>query len=207
MFGRIERLLVTTFALAVFCLPALAHAAAGPGRDAPAFTLPSADGKEVSLSDFAGKVVVLEWTNAGCPFVRKHYDSGNMQSLQKKWKDKDVVWLTMNSSAPGKQGYVDAAAAKKEIAENKAEPTAYLLDHDGKVGKAYGARATPHMFVIDAKGKVAYTGAIDDKRTANVADIPRAENLVSLALEAVLAGKKVNAPATLPYGCGMKYAD
>lgn len=210
MFSRVERLLSIPLALAALVallIPAVGHAAAGPGKPAPAFTLPSADGKQVSLSDFKGKVVVLEWTNAGCPFVRKHYDSGNMQALQKRWTEQGVVWLTINSSAEGKQGHVDAAAARKEIADNKAQPTAYLLDHDGKVGKAYGAKATPHMFVIDAEGKMVYTGAIDDKRSANVDDIPRAKNLVSAALEAVLAGQPVKAPATLPYGCAMKYAD
>jgi len=195
-------------ALALFAIaPAGARAAARPGEPAPAFTLVDADGKERSLAEFAGKPVVLEWTNAGCPFVRKHYDSGNMQALQKKWTEKGVVWLTINSSAKGKQGHVDGAGAKKEMAENQAAPTAYLLDPDGKVGKSYGATATPHMFVIDAKGQVVYAGAIDDKPSTDRADIAGARNYVDEALTAVLAGKPVETRATRAYGCSMKYAD
>ena len=206
-------MILSRFRLALAALAALAlllplgAAAAKPGEAAPAFTLVDVDGKERSLAEFAGKPVVLEWTNAGCPFVRKHYDSGNMQALQKKWTEKGVVWLTVNSSAKGKQGHVDAAGAKKEIAANEAVPTAYLLDHDGKVGKAYGATAPPHMYVIDAKGQLAYAGAIDDKPSADQEDIAGAKNYVDAALTAVLAGEPVETKATRAYGCAMKYAD
>jgi len=201
-----KRLLGAALA-ALLLAPAAALAAAKPGEPAPAFTLPDADGGTRSLADFRGKWVVLEWTNAGCPFVRKHYDSGNMQALQKRWTAKSVAWLTMNSSAKGKQGHVDAAGAKAEIAKNGAAPTAYLLDHDGTVGKAYGATATPHMFVIDPEGKVVYTGAIDDKPSADAATIAGAKNYVDAALEAAMAGKPVETKATRAYGCSMKYAD
>lgn len=191
---------------ALFLVPAQAEASR-IGKAAPAFELQDANGRTRTLTEFAGKTVVLEWTNAGCPFVRKHYDSGNMQALQKKWTEKGVVWLTVNSSASGKQGHVDGAGAKKEIAANAAQPTAYLLDPSGKVGKAYGATATPHMYVIDAKGNLVYGGAIDDKPSADQADIPSAKNYVDAALTSVLAGEKVETGSTRAYGCAMKYAD
>lgn len=175
------------------------------GKTAPAFTLKGIDGKTYSLSDFKGKYVVLEWVNFGCPFVKKHYDAKNMQKLQEKWKAKDVAWLTVSSSAPGKQGYYDAAGAKQALKERNATPTAYLLDTDGKVGKAYGATATPHMYVIDPKGTLIYQGAIDSIRSANPADITKAENYVESALTAHMAGKKVATGTTQAYGCSVKY--
>lgn len=175
------------------------------GKSAPAFTLTGIDGKSYSLSDFKGKYVVLEWINFGCPFVKKHYDAKNMQNLQEKWKGKDVVWLTICSSAPGKQGYYDAAGAQQALKERNASPTAYLLDTDGKVGKAYGATATPHMYVVDPKGTLIYQGAIDSIRSANPADISKAENYVESALTSHMAGKKVATGTTQAYGCSVKY--
>lgn len=177
------------------------------GEKAPEFSLPAADGSTQTLSSFAGKVVVLEWFNQDCPFVRKHYDSGNMQGLQKEYAAKDVVWLTVSSSAEGKQGYLTAETAKAQIEKEGGAPAHFLLDHDGKVGKAYDAKTTPHMFVIDKEGKLAYSGAIDDKPSADKADIATSKNYVRAALEAVLAGTAVETPTSKAYGCGIKYAD
>ncbi len=193
--------------LAVVAFAGIAVAAPEVGKPAPAFTAQTASGKTVSLKDYAGKTVVLEWTNSGCPFVKKHYDSGNMQKLQADAKAKGVVWLTVNSSAPGKQGHVDPALAAKEMKDWKFQPTAYLLDHNGKVGKAYDARATPHMYVIDGKGILRYAGAIDDKPTANAADIKGAKNYVTAALGDLAAGRAVASPVTRAYGCTVKYPD
>ena len=194
------------FAAAALAVATPAIAAPQPGKTAPDFTLTSAAGKQVSLSDFRGKTVVLEWTNKGCPFVQKHYKSGNMQALQSEAAKDGVVWLTVNSSAKGQQGYVTAADAKAEMKTFRTTPTAYLLDHDGKAGHLYGATATPHMYVIDPKGTLAYMGAIDSKPTANAADIEGAENYVRTALAAVEDGKMPKVPATRAYGCSVKYA-
>jgi len=204
------RTAIAAFAAAPLAVIAFAGAAAAApevGKPAPAFTAQTAAGKTVSLKDFAGKTVVLEWTNSGCPFVKKHYESGNMQKLQADAKANGVVWLTVNSSAPGKQGHVDPALAAKEMKDWTFQPTAYLLDHDGKVGKAYDARATPHMYVIDGKGVLRYAGAIDDKPTANPADIEGAKNYVTAALADVAAGRAVASPVTRAYGCTVKYPD
>lgn len=175
------------------------------GAEAPAFTLPASSGKTHSLSDFRGKVVVLEWVNPGCPFVVKHYGSGNMQNLQKWATDQDVVWLSIDSSAPGKQGYLTAGDGEKLRKEAKWNSTALLLDPDGKVGKLYDAKTTPHMYVIGKDGKLAYVGGIDDKPTASPSDIPGARNHVKEALTEILAGKAVTVPVAKPYGCGVKY--
>lgn len=177
------------------------------GEMAPDFTLPGLNPKnrDVKLSDFKGKYVVLEWLNYGCPFVRKHYDSGNMQGLQKKYVGKNVIWLSVISSAPGKQGHVDAAGALKDKATNKSSATDVLLDPDGKVGTLYGAKTTPHMFIIDKEGKLAYQGAIDDQPDTDKASIPAAKNYVAAALEELMAGKKVVAHTTKSYGCSVKY--
>lgn len=205
------RTAIAAFAAAPLAVIAFAGTAAvaAPevGKPAPAFTAQTAAGKTVSLKDFAGKTVVLEWTNSGCPFVKKHYESGNMQKLQADAKANGVVWLTVNSSAPGKQGHVDPTLAAKEMKDWTFQPTAYLLDHDGKVGKAYDARATPHMYVIDGKGVLRYAGAIDDKPTANPADIEGAKNYVTAALADVAAGRAVASPVTRAYGCTVKYPD
>jgi len=203
-----------TWLTVALALAALAAASAAPvladavvGQAAPPFTLVDSTGQARSLSDFAGKVVVLEWWNYQCPFVGKHYGSGNMQKLQKEWTARGVVWLTVSSSAPGKQGYVDGTKANALMKERAGAPSAVLLDHDGKVGRAYGARTTPHMFVIDAKGRLVYAGGIDDRPSTDLADVPSSKNYVAAALTEVLAGKPVTTPVSTPYGCGVKYAD
>lgn len=171
---------------------------------APPFTLPAADGKSVSLSDFKGKYVVLEWWNFECPFVVKHY-SGNMQKLQKEFTEKGVIWLTINSSAPGTQGHVNGERALAIMKEKNGSPTHILLDHDGKVGRAYGAKTTPHMFLISPEGVILYDGAIDSIRSSNVADIEKAENYLVKAYNEASSGKPVSTPKTQPYGCSVKY--
>lgn len=197
---------IAALACILLLAPSLeAHAAAIVGKPAPALVARDVEGKTVRLDAYKGKYVVLEWVNRQCPFVRKHYGSGNMQALQKKYTEQGVVWLTICSSAPGKQGYVQAPEAKEWMAEEKAAPTDFLLDPKGRVGKAYGAKTTPHMFVIDPKGKVVYNGAIDDKPSTDREDIETARNYLALALDASLAGKKVDPAATQPYGCSVKY--
>ncbi|MDI1227963.1 MAG: thioredoxin family protein [bacterium] len=197
-------------AVAVFALatasPVMA-ATAAVGEKAPDFTLPAADGGDKALSSFAGKIVVLEWHNKGCPFVRKHYESGNMQGLQKELTAKDVVWLTINSSAPGKQGNENAGEALATAKSDGAASTHILLDEKGEVGKLYGATTTPHMFVIDKEGKLAYAGAIDDNASPDQETIKGAKNYVRDAVEALVAGKPVEVATTKSYGCGVKYAD
>jgi peroxiredoxin len=183
----------------------VAGAVAVVGEPAPGFTLTDTNGNTHSLADLKGKTAVLEWWNYQCPFVGKHYGSGNMQRLQKEWTAKGVVWLTISSSAPGKQGYVDAARANALMKERGGAPTAVLLDHDGKVGRAYGAKTTPHMFVIDPRGTVVYAGGIDDKPSTDQADIATAKNFVSAALAEVTAGRRVTTAASQPYGCSVKY--
>ena len=183
------------------------EAAARTVRAAPSFTLTSMDGKTVSLAQFKGRIVVLEWHNPGCPFVRKHYDSGNMQRTQAAAARQGVVWLTINSGAKGKQGYLTAAEAKAMTKKEKSAARAYLFDRTGSVGKAYRASATPHMYVIDGKGQLVYQGAIDDKPTADAADIKDARNHVLAALGELASGKAVSKPVTRAYGCSVKYAD
>lgn len=179
--------------------------AAGPGQDAPAFTLADAQGKSVSLSDHAGKTVVLEWVNFDCPYVRKHYGAGAMQALQKEATSKGVVWLSIASSAPGKQGHFEGKALQKRIAKEKWAGTSYLVDADGKVGRSYGARSTPQMVVIAPDGKVAYAGAIDDKPGSDAEELKSARNHVRDALAALAEGKPVDPATTVPYGCTIKY--
>src|SRR5215469_2791282 len=182
-------------------------ATAKPGDPAPQFSALDLSGKHVGLRDYAGKIVVLEWTNDGCPFVGKHYDSGNMQALQKKYTAAGVVWLTIASSAPGEQGYVTPSDAKTDLAHWRAAPTDFLLDPDGIIGRLYDARATPHMVVIDQAGRVAYMGAIDDKPSTRLADVKTAHNYVSAALDAVAVGQPVAVSSTRAYGCSIKYKD
>ena len=186
-----------------------APAAAAPviGQPAPAFTALDADGRTRSLSEFRGKTVVLEWTNAGCPYVQKHYKSGAMQALQKRAVADGVVWLTVISSAPGKQGHVAGADAKAWKASNNAGFTALLLDPAGKVGKAYDARTTPHMYVVDKAGKLAYMGGIDDKPTADPSSLRGAKNYVTAALADIKAGRPVATAVSKPYGCSVKYPE
>jgi peroxiredoxin len=202
-----SRLAFTAAALVVVAAAGarFARSAAVVGEPAPAFTLTDTNGRSHSLEDLRGKTVVLEWWNYECPFVGKHYGSGNMQKLQQEWTAKGVVWLTISSSAPGKQGYVDAAQANAWMKEKGAAPTAVLLDHDGRVGRAYGAKTTPHMFVIDPKGTLVYAGGIDDKPSTDQADIATAKNFVSAALAEVTAGKPVTTAISQPYGCSVKY--
>lgn len=180
-------------------------AAAAVGQPAPAFTATDSNGRTVNLADFRGRTVVLEWTNAECPFVQKHYNSDNMQNLQSAAKAKNIVWLTINSGASGKQGHVDGAEANSIMKRTGAAPTAYLLDADGKIGRAYGARTTPHMYVIDSKGVLAYMGGIDDIPSADPGDIGKARNFVSLALADLEAGKPVATTTARAYGCSVKY--
>ncbi|WP_293373461.1 thioredoxin family protein [Nevskia sp.] len=184
-----------------------AAALAGPsvGQPAPAFSAVDSNGKTVSLADFKGRTLVLEWSNDGCPFVKKHYGSGNMQALQKAYTAKNVAWLTVISSAPGKQGHVDGAAANKLSVDRGAVPTAVLLDASGAIGRLYDAKTTPQMFVIDTKGVLAYAGGIDSIPTADADDIAKATPYLKLAVDAVLAGQPVLSPATKPYGCSVKY--
>ena len=190
--------------LLAFAVPALADVRTG--ASAPDFTLPSAAGKPVRLADYRGRPVVLEWNNPGCPFVRKHYGSGNMQNIQGTARAEGATWLTINSGAPGQQGYMHADQATAFVRGQKAVPTAYLLDPDGKVGHLYGAKTTPHIYVIDAKGTLVYQGGIDDKPTANPADIAGAKNMPLAALADLRAGRKVAVPESRPYGCSVKYA-
>lgn len=180
-------------------------AAARPGEPAPAFEAVDSKGQTRSLVEFAGKTVVLEWTNDGCPFVQKHYGSGNMQRLQKEATALGVVWLSVISSAPGQQGYADGARADSLTEARDAHPTAVLLDPEGKLGHLYGAQTTPHMYVIDKNGILVYNGAIDSVPSADKADIEKADNYVSAALAATLAGQPVKTPLTRPYGCSVKY--
>lgn len=170
------------------------------GTPAPDFTL-----QNYKLSELKGKIIVLEWLNHGCPFVRKHYDSGNMQALQKKYTAKDVVWLSIISSAPGKQGYVDSKEALKDKKNNNSKATAILLDPTGKVGMLFGAKTTPHMYVINKKGMVAYQGAIDDQPDTNPDSIKTAKNYLSEALDELISGKEITAHTTRAYGCSIKY--
>jgi peroxiredoxin len=175
------------------------------GDAAPTFSVMGADGANHKLSDYKGKFVVLEWHNKDCPFVRKHYQTGNMQKLQKKWTAKNVTWLAVISSAPGKEGFATASDAQADMTSNHAAVTTTLLDSKGKVGKAFGAKTTPQMVVINPDGKVIYDGAIDDKPTPDKADVTVAKNYVDAALEEATSGRAVSTPATTPYGCSVKY--
>lgn len=175
------------------------------GRTAPDFTLPNLDGEPVSLSDSRGQFVVLEWTNYDCPFVVKHYSTGNMQRLQNKYMEQGVAWLTICSSAPGKQGYFEPERWKELAADRNSTPTAILLDPAGDVGRAYRARTTPEMFVIDPEGVLLYMGAIDDNPSSRPEDVETAKNYVEAALDAAMAGEPVETAVTRPYGCSVKY--
>ena len=176
------------------------------GAPAPSFSLPDSTGKTVSLADFKGKTVVLEWTNHDCPYVRKHYGGNNMQALQKKWTAQGVVWLSVISSMPGSQGYVTADQANKLTKDRGAAPTAVLFDPKGDVGHAYGAQTTPHMYVITGNGTLVYMGGIDDQASARLEDLKTAKNFVDAALNEVAQGKPVSVTASRPYGCSIKYS-
>lgn len=213
----IIRLLATgaTLALLAACSPATEAPATGSTETAeasatdmaPAFTLVDAEGVERSLADFRGRTVVLEWTNEGCPYVQKHYSSGNMQALQREATGDGVVWLTIISSAPGTQGFVEGDAAREWQARNEAAATHLLLDPEGTVGRLYDARTTPDMRIIDPEGRLVYVGGIDDRPTNKVEDIEGATNHVTMALADMEAGRPVATPFATPYGCSIKYAD
>ena len=201
MLKRLSRHLVGVAAVLV----AASVVASTPGQPAPDFTITDASGKPEKLSDQRGKFVVLEWTNPECPFVQKHYDSGNMQGLQKEFTGRNVVWLSVNSTNRSHSEFKPGAEMTKWMSGHKAAQTAVLIDDTSAAGRAYSARTTPHMFVIDPQGKVVYAGAIDDKRSANPADAKTANNFVRAALTESLAGKAVTVAQTRPYGCSVKY--
>jgi peroxiredoxin len=196
---------VMTVALIASALPALAAPAVGEA--APDFTATDINGKTVKLSDLKGKNVVLEWTNSECPYVVKHYSSGNMQKVQKEAVGQGVEWISINSSAPGRQGNVTPEQEKEILAKNEAAPSTVILDSDGAIGKAYDAKTTPHMFVIDKEGKLAYAGAIDDNPSPKPEDAATAKNYVLAALSDLEAGKPVETPTSQPYGCAVKYGE
>lgn len=194
-------------AAAIAALPLAAAAQAVVGQPAPAFTAADTAGRAVSLADFKGRTVVLEWVNPSCPYVRKHYDSANMQATQKGATAQGVVWLAVNSTHPGHVDFRKPADLAAWMQSQKAAATHTLMDADGKVGRAYGARTTPHLYIVDAKGTLVYAGGIDDKPSANPADTKTARNHVTAALADLAAGRPVAQAATRPYGCSVKYAD
>jgi len=198
------KLLVTLVTLAASTALIAADSPA-VGTTAPDFSLTDSKGKTQTVSQYKGKYVVLEWFNPECPFVKKHYGSGNMQKLQEEFTAKGVVWLSIDSSAPGLEGNLTAEQANAKMTEWKTKQTALVLDPDGKAGRSYGAKNTPHMFVINPEGKIVYEGAIDSKASPNPADIPNSTNYVKVALEESLAGKTVTNANTKPYGCSVKY--
>jgi hypothetical protein len=195
---------------ALFVLPALllaaaAQAAPAVGQPAPEFTLKDAGGQAVKLSDFRGKYVVLEWTNPGCPFVRKHYDSGNMAATQQDAVGRGAAWLSINSTARSNWDYLEPARLVAWQNERKLQPTATLMDEDGVAGRAYGARTTPHMYIVDPQGRLVYAGGIDSIPSADRADIAKAVNYVRQGIAEATAGKPISAATTRPYGCSIKY--
>ena len=199
----LRRTFLAAAVLAAATLPAQAQPVTG--QPAPAFALTDLDGRKVSLADLKGKYVVLEWTNPSCPFVQKHYDSGNMQSLQKRFAAEGVQWIVVNSTSATHSEYLKPAEQKAWLQKQGAAPTFAALDADGTVGRAFAAKVTPHMYVIDPNGVLVYAGAIDDKRSANPADVKSARNYVAQAFAELRAGKPVSAPSTQAYGCTIKY--
>jgi peroxiredoxin len=195
--------LITLMLLVAVIMPVRATVAVGEA--APDFTAVDSNGVTHKLSDHRGSTVVLEWTNHECPYTVKHYSTGNMQALQKDATGKGIVWLSIISSAPGKQGYVSGEQANELTKSRDAAPSAVLLDPEGTVGRLYGARTTPHMYIIDPAGQLVYAGGIDDKPTADPADVPTATNYVRVALDALAAGRAVDPSTTRPYGCSVKY--
>lgn len=203
----IARTIPYVLASAVILMAAVlpARAAVEVGKPAPAIEATDVHGETFKLEDHKGKIVVLEWTNRQCPFVVKHYDSGNMQKLQKEAKEKGVEWITINSSADGKQGNVNPEAALDIIKKDGAEPTTMILDPSGEIGQAYEAKTTPHMFVIDAEGNVAYAGAIDSNSSPSQDVIAESDNYVMAAIDSLQAGEEVEVKTSAPYGCSVKY--
>jgi len=198
-------IIATGIALATLLSVQPAQAAPEAGKPAPAFTGTDTAGKTWDLAQLKGQPVILEWTNHDCPYVKKHYESGNMQALQKEATDAGYTWLSVISSAPGKQGHVSPAQADQLTESRSAAPSAVLLDPQGIIGRSYGARTTPHMFVIDEQGILVYMGGIDDRPTTDPADVAGAENYVRLAMADRAAGRPVSKPVTRPYGCSVKY--
>jgi peroxiredoxin len=199
----LRRHLIATALLA----PLLTHAAPSVGQAAPQFAARDAAGKAVKLSDYRGKFVVLEWTNPNCPYVRKHYNSGNMPATQADATGKGVVWLSIDSTAKNSGEHMEPAKVLAWQKERKSAPTALLVDQDGAIGRAFGARTTPHMYIVDPDGRLVYAGGIDSIPSSNPSDIPKAVNYVRTSLAEALAGKPVSNPVTRPYGCSVKYAD
>jgi peroxiredoxin len=195
----------TLLALPGLAFALAAHAAPSVGQSAPDFTLKDASGKAVKLSDYRGKHVVLEWTNPGCPYVQKHYDSGNMPATQKDAVGKGVVWLSINSTEKSAYDYMEPAKLVAWQQERKSQPTAVLLDEEGAAGKAYGARTTPHMYIVNPQGRLIYAGGIDSIASIDPQDIKKAVNYVRQGLGEALAGKPLTASVTRPYGCSIKY--
>lgn len=199
------RLFKQLFVGVLLVLPTLVSAKVQVDAQAPQFQLTNSDGKQVSLSDYKGKYVVLEWTNHQCPYVVKHYDSDNMQQLQRTYTDKEVVWLSIISSAEGKQGHVSPTKANELTASRNAAPSHVLFDESGEIGKLYGAKTTPHMYIIDPEGTLRYAGAIDSIKSARQSDIPKAVNYLDAGMKSLLAGEEVAQKLTPPYGCSIKY--
>lgn len=197
----------TVLATVLSCAATLAVAQAPLDQAAPAFTATTADGSSLSLNSLKGKIVVLEWTNHLCPYVKKHYSSGNMPAVQKEALAKGYVWLQVISSAPGKQGHVDGPAAIKLNAERGSAPSSIILDPQGDLARQYGAQTSPHMYIINPQGQLVYKGGIDSIASSRVEDIAKAENYVRTALSELAAGKKISQPNTKPYGCSIKYVD
>lgn len=202
-----KRFLTSTTVVLAVLSALLAAWAARVGEPAPSFTATDSNGKVHKLSEYRGRFVVLEWSNRGCPYTQKHYNSGNMQRLQREWTGRGVIWLTVISSAPGKQGYVTASEENTYLKQVNAAPTAVLLDPMGALGHLYDAKTTPHIFIISAQGTLIYNGAIDDRPTTNAADVSGAKNYVSAALDEATSGKPVGNSTSRPYGCSVKYPD
>lgn len=195
----------TALGAALLAMSMSGHAAVTAGDPAPAFSATNSQGETVQLKDYAGQYVMLEWTNHDCPFVRKHYNAGNMQDLQSQARDKDIAWLSIISSAPGKQGHVTGEQAETLTRERNAQPSHVLFDASGDIGRAYGAKTTPHMYLIDPAGKLVYVGGIDSIASADAADIPKAVPYTALAMQQAAAGEPISTPVSRPYGCSVKY--
>jgi peroxiredoxin len=204
---KMKRIITTIlFAFAIFATAnTFAANNAEIDKSAPDFTLMDSYGKTHKLSDFIGKTVVLEWVNFDCPFVVKHYSSDNMQNIQKKYTEKGVIWLSICSSAEGKQGHFKNDEINKRIKDRNAKMTHYLIDEDGSIGKLYNAKTTPHMYIIDKNGILIYAGAIDDKKSTDKNDIPNSKNFISVNLDKLLNGEPLDTKTTVPYGCSVKY--
>ena len=201
----LRRTLLTTAATTALGFSAHAFAAPAVGQKAPDFTLTDTAGKTVRLSDFKGKHVVLEWVNPSCPYVRKHYDSANMQGTQKEATALGVVWLAINSTESASYDYLPAAKLARWMTDQKAAPTVTLMDEDGKAGQSYGARTTPHMYIVNPQGILIYAGGIDSIPSSRQEDVKTAVNYVKQGVRQALAGPPLSNPTTRPYGCSVKY--